>query len=152
MKLFHTSATKIKEITENGIFGSFLCFSSDIYTTGSGYNFYVYTVDIDESEFIEARSLFYHDDWKKLIPIIDEVKKEIEVDEDTAVNLLSEETSLVNLNLHTNEEKDWWLQHQTAECAKALGFKGCIMTDEQGCLYMIDAKQIELKLHSRPKI
>ena len=154
MKLFHTSPNEITKITEDGTFGSFLCFSCDIYTPGSNLDPYVYCLEIGEFDLIECCRLFYSDDWKKLDPIVESVKKVLGVDEDVAVTLLSEEIFLHNLELSENldfAETAWWIQKQTAECSKILGYKGCIMTDEQGALYMIDGKQIKLDLYYNPR-
>lgn len=46
-------------------------------------------------------------------------------------------------------ELSLWLQKQTATCARLLGYAGCIMTDEQGTLYMIDmfGREADMQIH-----
>src|SRR5690625_3251898 len=54
--LTHTSPEEIKEIKEDGTFGSFLFYYHQTYSMGGHI---VYELDIDSSEIIEASRMFY---------------------------------------------------------------------------------------------
>lgn len=140
MTLYHTSPSEIKEIHEQGMFGSFLFFSSRIYYMNHSEDAVVYKCEIEDDKIIKASQLFYHEDAEKLDSIVEHVMNVLDVDRESAEDFLSQQEST------GDGDNDWWVQRQTAECAKILGFVGVSMRDEQGTCYMLDAKQIELKL------
>ena len=131
MELFHTSTSEITQITTTGRFGEFLCFSSNVYSMSAG-GFLTYKLEIDESEIIEAGSLFYHENAAALSGIVAQVMQLANCDEDTAEELLSQREDC------GDAEMSWDIQALTAEAAKRLGFRGVSMSDEQGTCYMID--------------
>lgn len=133
MELFHTSPAKIEKITTKGRFGEFLFFSSRVYQMSAG-SVTAYSLEIDDSEIIDAGSLFYHDDAAKLESLIEKFANRFDVDTDTAEEIISERAQL-----DTDDADDLWdVQLYTARAAKILGFRGVRVQDEQGASYMID--------------
>ncbi|MCG9080357.1 hypothetical protein [Laribacter hongkongensis] len=137
MELFHTSPNEITSINNGGMFGSFLCFSVNVYKM-SAEDVFTYKLEIDESDLIHAGGLFYHENAGSLAGIVAEVVALYDVDEDTAEDLISERVSGWDVVDGWDGDSDWNMQRRTAHAAKLLGYRGCIMTDEQGSLYMID--------------
>lgn len=154
MELFHTSPESISKINRSGLFDSFLCFSSDVYVMTAG-DYVVYGIDQDESQIIEAGSMFYQEgSYETLLPIVMKVMKRFGVTEEEAIELLDETSSVYDIEglaeRHEISSEDlWWRQLQTAICAKMLGYQGCLMTDEQGGVYFIDmfGRESELQIH-----
>lgn len=143
----HSSPEKELKIDEYGLFGSFLFFvtgedAGDAYRMSSDNN--VFALEENSVSLIKASSLFYqegaNEENKALWAIVHEVMERFNVDEETAMALLDEsESEIVNEYDKESEGEDgWWLQHATARAAKALGFDGVEVTDEQGASYMID--------------
>ena len=148
MELFHTSSSKIEEITSNGRFGEFLFFSSRVYTMTAATPV-VYRLELDESEVIEASQLFYHDDAAKLDGLVAELADRLSIDEDEAAALIDESKSVYDIDsIETEDAADasWDVQLFTARAAKALGFRAVKVTDEQGAAYMIDMLGRETEL------
>ncbi|SMF80656.1 hypothetical protein [Pseudobacteriovorax antillogorgiicola] len=151
MEVLHTSPQVIEEFHSKGLFGEFLCFSQDEYLMGDVKA--VYSVELDDSDVIRARSLFYVDEADKLDAIVKKVIDAcpIEIDEEEAQDLLDESSSYYDLISEKSESQDyestaefsWWLQLMTAQCAKALGYKACLMEDEQGAVYFVDVTQVQ---------
>ncbi|PXX42228.1 hypothetical protein [Aquitalea magnusonii] len=137
MELFHTTANEIGTIHKNGRFGEFFCFSSNVYVMVAG-EYFTYSIEIDEDELINASSLFYHEDAEKLSGLVSTLCNRLSISEDEAEDLISEKVSGWDLIDSWDAEQDWDLQRLTASAAKILGYRGCIMKDEQGTLYMID--------------
>lgn len=133
MDLFHTSAEKILEITQNGLFDEFLCFSASIYTMTAG-DYIAYKIDIDEDQIISARGLFYHADAAKLDDLVADFAARYGVDADTAEEIISEREQLDS----SNADELWDVQRYTARAAKLLGYRGVCGQDEQGSVYLID--------------
>lgn len=143
MELFHTSPSEITSITKFGHFDEFLCFSSRVYVMAAR-DFVTYKIEIDDESLIHASSLFYHEDADKLAGLVSEFCSRFDVDEDTAEEIISEREQL-----DSSEADDLWsAQTFTARAAKILGYRGVIMKDEQGTLYMIDmlGRESELAL------
>ncbi|OVE45677.1 hypothetical protein [Chromobacterium violaceum] len=141
MELFHTSPNEITAISKNGRFGEFLCFSGNVYTMTAG-QFVTYKLEINEELLIEAGSLFYHEDAAKLDVLVAQFCRRFDVDEDTAEEIISEREQLDS----ADADDLWDVQLFTARAAKLLGYRGCIMSDEQGALYMIDMLGHEAEL------
>lgn len=141
MELFHTSPNEITNITKFGRFNEFLCFSSDVYAMAAR-EFVTYKIDIEDESLISAGSLFYHENAEKLTGLISEFCSRFDVDEDTAEEIMSEREQLDSCDA----DDLWDVQVFTARAAKLLGFRGCIMNDEQGTLYMIDMLSREADL------
>lgn len=145
MKLYHCSPVEIKAIHNNGEFGSFLFFSEEPYSLALG-QVVAYSVEIDESEIIPCYRFFFHENCEAIYTIVKEVMNKLKVSEEDAENLLTEKTSVYDV-LDTTDfiaEASWWVQRKSAECARILGFLGCELTDEQGAVWMIDAKEVKL--------
>jgi len=141
MQLFHTSPNNITAINSTGLFGGFLCFSADIYTMTAG-NFITYSIEVDDDDIIEASRLFYHEDAEKLDGLVQRVMAMLGCDEDTAEEMLSQKDDCGDAEL------SWEIQGLTAKAAKALGFRGVSMKDEQGTCYMIDMLGRERELEA----
>lgn len=148
MKLFHTSPEEIKEINALGRFGEFLFFSSDVYVM-TACEHTVYSIEISDSKIIEASQIFYHEDAAKLDSLVAELAAKLDVDADVAESLIDETSSIFDLdNIEPEDAADasWDVQLYTARAAKALGFRGVRVEDEQGAAYMIDMLGFENNL------
>lgn len=133
MKLFHTSPNPITHVTENGLFGPFLCFASKPYIMTAATAPVVYTLELDESEVIDAAGLFYHDDAAKLQVFVEEVMELLGCDEDEAERQLEQRADFCG-----DADISWRIQHLTALCASALGYCAVKMQDEQGALWLVN--------------
>lgn len=145
MELYHTSPNKITEITNDGLYGSFLFFSGSEYTITAVEDYYTYMIDNENLDTLPASSIFYHEDAEKVDHIVKEVMNRFDVDEDTAENLLDESENIITMDItrHNVEPEDlsesaWEIQYYTALAATELGYAGAEVTDEQGLSYMID--------------
>ena len=171
IRLFHTSPEEIKEIHEEGLFGSQLFFSGNPYFMTQSEDPITYKMDVDENELLDINKLPYidSDDYKKIKPIINEVEKVTGLSESESLDLLSERYSLTEFfnkledyyNFYHEQDKnseeksrklklyenlknkdigdiEWMIQKFSGEVAKKLGYKGAILTDEQGSSYLID--------------
>lgn len=140
MKLFHTSPAEIIAINKLGRFGEFLFFSDDVYVMTADEHI-VYSVEINDSDIIEAGQIFYHDDAAKLDALVAELAAKLDVDTDVAESLIDESSSVFDLDHIEPEDAadaSWDVQLYTARAAKILGFRGAQVEDEQGAAYMID--------------
>ncbi len=77
------------------------------------------------------------------------MQEHLDIDEEDAMLLLTEKRSyyeIIEKDYYDDidTENCWWIQFKTAECAKALGYIGCEMKDEQGTVYLLDGKNINL--------
>ncbi|EJB8444789.1 hypothetical protein MW350_004314 [Vibrio parahaemolyticus] len=139
--MYHTSPNKIESglINNNGVAGSCLFFSDDVYVMTASNCYYVYEADFD---CIRASQL--HDD-----EIIADISRYFDVDESTAESLLDSTQSEWCLDDFDCEGEDsWWLQGKRGECAVKMGYDGCEDKDEQGTVYIIPmlGREDELKL------
>ena len=142
MKLIHTSASEITEITSTGRFGSFLFFSTQEYVTTAAEQHIVYSIEIEESSIIEASQLFYAENAALLDSMIDRVANQFGVDSDVAESLIEGSVDITdiesNVDVEDLGEASWDIQKYTADAAKILGFNCVSVRDEQGTAYMID--------------
>lgn len=140
----HTSPEKVINIKQgSGLFGNFLFFihgeedrPEDSYAMTAASR-YVHVVKVDPEEILSASQIQYDDDYEKAQKIIEEVQEKFDVDEDVALELLSEDYSTVDYR-DMDADHSWWLQHATARAAKAMGYKGVRVEDEQGVSVMLD--------------
>jgi len=58
MTIYHTSAEKIEEIYEDGVFGTHIFFASEIYVMTGG-DYVVYEIEINDDDILRATSMFY---------------------------------------------------------------------------------------------
>lgn len=140
MELFHTSGKTITEITADGRFGEFLFFSSRVYTMTAGAPV-VYSMELADSDVIEAGQLFYHEDAAKLEGLVAELAQRLDISEEDAEALIEESKSVYDLdNIEAEDAADasWDVQLFTARAAKTLGFRAVQVQDEQGAAYMVD--------------
>lgn len=135
MELIHTSPNKIDSIYGDG----FLCFSVNEYSMCARDDYVTYAIDVADEELVDCNSYFYRDDYEKLDDIVEEVMSLLGCDRDFAEEVLSERQSPDT----TDSEILWEIQRLTAKCAVVLGYRGAIMTDEQGTLYMIKIDSID---------
>lgn len=133
MELFHTSPEPIKSIKSLGLFGSFLCFAPSEYVMTAAAKHYTYKIEIDDDEIIPASRLFYHEDAAKLDGFVQQVMNMLDCDEDEAIEQIEQRGDFCG-----DAEQSWEIQRITAEAAKALGFRGVSMSDEQGFMVMVD--------------
>ncbi|KMN32098.1 hypothetical protein VI26_18200 [Chromobacterium sp. LK1] len=141
MELFHTSPSTITSINGSGRYGSFLFFSSHVYTMTAG-SYKAYCIELGESECIGAGELFYHEDAAKLDSLVAEVAARYDIDEDAATALIDESKSIYDIESNVEPEDlgdaSWDIQHATARAAALLGFRAVRVSDEQGASYMVD--------------
>jgi hypothetical protein len=125
--MFHTSPVKIESINNNGIAGSCLFFSDDVYRMSSESKF-VYEADFN---CVSASQL--HDE-----EIINEIANYFDVDAETAEALLDGSENEWNLEgFECDGDDSWWLQGKRGECAVKMGYDGCEDEDEQGTVYIV---------------
>lgn len=135
--MYHTSPSKIEvnTITSNGIAGSCLFFSDDIYSMSES-SIYVY-----EAEFkcTDVSSLYDE-------AIIARISEFFNVDFEVAENLLDGTAN--EWDYGAEGDDSWWLQGVRGECAVKMGFDGCKDNDEQGSVYIIPmlGRETEIKL------
>lgn len=150
MNLVHTSSQEIKSINEFGTFGTFLCFSASEYVMTASANHVAYSISIDESDIIDAENLFYHEDAEKLDAIVELVMASVGCDEDTAENLISQCADVHSIDCDIEPEDladvSFEIQRRSAEAARALGFRGVAMNDEQGRMWLVDMNEKESEL------
>ncbi|NYT25412.1 hypothetical protein H0A73_17565 [Alcaligenaceae bacterium] len=132
MQLFHTSPAEITSINGLGLFGSFLCFSENVYVMTAGEHV-AYRLEIDEDDIIEAGQLFYHDDAEKLDGLVARVMDMLDCDEGEAIEQIEQRADFCG-----DADDSWEIQHISAQAARLLGYRGVSMQDEQGTVYMID--------------
>lgn len=132
MELFHTSPAEITAINDSGTYGSFLCFSSDVYVMTAGEHI-TYRLEIDEDDIIEADRLFYHDDAEKLDGLVASVMSMLDCDEDEAIEQIEQRGEFCG-----DADDSWEIQHISAQADRMLGYRGVSMQDEQGTVYLID--------------
>jgi hypothetical protein len=144
LHLFHTSPTKIDKITAHGRFAEFLFFSTNVYVMTAAATYVTYRLEIPDSCIIDARELFYHEDAAKLDELVAKFCRRFSVDTETAEDMISERRQLDSCD----SDDQWDVQLFTARAAKALGFRGVRVADEQGSSYMIDMLGREAELFS----
>lgn len=127
MKLFHTSPTKIEKINKFGTFGDCLFFSAQPYFMSQASKF-VYSIDTEELEFINASQLYDEE-------IISEIAEKFGVDDDVAEGLLDGSES--EWDYSSDVDDSFWIQMIRGVCAKKMGFDGCLDRDEQGAVYIV---------------
>lgn len=148
MELFHTSGKEITEITADGRFGEFLFFSSRVYTMTAAAPV-VYSLELAESDVIEAGQLFYHEDAAKLEALVAELAARLGISEEDAEALIEESKSAYDLDSIEAEDAadaSWDVQLFTARAAKTLGFRAVQVQDEQGAAWMVDMLGREAEL------
>lgn len=150
--LYHTSPSPIAKITNNGTFGSFLCFAASPYFMTASQGAVVYSIDVADDEIIDARSLFYHEQAAKLKDIVDEVADRVGCDIAMARNLIDESDHLCNHCDMWDPEVDFDIQHASAKAARILGYRGVRLTDEQGGLWLIDMTGREAEFKKMTKV
>ena len=109
MELFHTSPEAISEITTDGMFGEFLFFSASVYAM-SDYKA-CYSVEISESDIIDASDLFYHENAEKLSGFVSDVQRMTGCDEDTAESLISQLERSEERRVGKECRSRWWRCH-----------------------------------------
>ena len=127
--MFHTSPSKIEigSINNNGVSGSCLFFSDEIYTMTASKEVYVYEADFN---CVSVSQL--HDDV-----IIARIAEYFGCDEELAESLLDGSESEWNQDFNCEGSDSWWLQGMRGQCAIKMGFDGCEDEDEQGIVYII---------------
>lgn len=144
MKLYHTSPNRIEKIDRYGKFGSMLFFSSEPYfMTATSSDVVLYSIDLDEDKILNIDSVFYRYDSSEeagLQEVIEHVMHVLEVDQETAENLLDNSQSIqadhVDVAMSDSAEADWFVQEQQGEVAKSLGYEAALTRDEQGSVYI----------------
>src|ERR1700722_13588032 len=99
MELYHTSPHEINDIDENGRFGSNLFFSKKPYFMTQSKNPITYKKKINKNKIISASS-FGYEDYEKVKPYVQEIMEETGLDEEDALELLSE-----NFDIHGHPHK-----------------------------------------------
>lgn len=136
--MFHTSPSKITKgmINNNGISGSCLFFSDDVYTMTASKVVYVYEADFN---CIDASELYDED-------IISDIANYFNCDKELAESLLDGSENEWDQEFDCEGDDSWWLQGKRGECAVKMGFDGCEDEDEQGVVYIVPMKDRESEL------
>lgn len=141
MKITHTSPVEITNIVKTGVFDDCLFFSDSEYVMTAADVVYVYSLDIEDESLISCYEL--HDD-----EVIEDIIRVLDVDAEAAESMLCGDTTAFDNGLVG--EDDWWIQAKQGECAKKMGYAGCISEDEQGTVYIVPmfGREKELKLEA----
>ena len=127
--MYHTSPNKIEAgmINSNGVAGSCLFFSDDIYVMTASDTVFTYEADFD---CVRASQL--HDD-----EIIAEIAEYFNCNKELAEALLDGSENEWEQAFDCEGEDSWWLQGKRGECAVKMGYDGCEDEDEQGTVYIV---------------
>lgn len=141
--LYHTSPIQITQINADGLFGEFLCFSRNVYTMTAKASYFVYGIEQEDLNIVEACRLAYtdEDEYEKIRDIVDDVAERFEIEKSMALDLIAELRSIHDLwemGIDTPADTEFWLQAQMCLAAKALGYDGVQGEDEQGGVYFIN--------------
>lgn len=147
IRLYHTSPNQIGKINKEGPFVDCLCFSGRKYKMTHG-QVHVYALDIDESDILYLRRLWYLEITKEEKPAVDKTVSRVmqlfDVDEETAQNLLDESENPWDYT--DDEEKAWELQGLSGSIAAAVGYRCAVGRDEQGTVYIVPMFERESEL------
>lgn len=145
MKLFHTSQEQIEKIRQDGLFDDGLCFAGSPYGLSDIEN--IYGLEINEDQIIEACSIAYAD-WEVIQPIAQELADKIGCTAEEAVDYISECEHLDwnDFDCDCVAEFEWEIQRYALKCAKALGYRGVQLRDEQGAMWLISMFEQENEL------
>lgn len=136
LKMYHTSPVKIKKIDALGKFGEVLFFSGDVYVMTASPKYYIYSVEISQDEIIEVFRFKYRE--SELKEEILEIKELLDIDEDTALELLCGEKSVWQLDKCEDlADIAWKIQELQGMSAKKLGYFAAESEDEQGTVYIV---------------
>ncbi len=175
--LFHTSPDLIEKIHDDGRFGSSLFFSDKpYYMSQASKNLYKMKADKDKILDINDLRNLNEKEHEKIKPILEKIIETLQVDEDIALDLLSEKKDLnsffskledyINYDYDEDDSEDkeekkrlydflskqdlgelqWDMQGLSLMAANALGYEGAELTDEQGTSYLINMKGREKEL------
>jgi len=140
MDIYHTSPAPITEINENGLFGPFLAFASSPYSPGAMNH--VYRLELAESDIIDGQVMLHRDEDGVVEAYVDAAQELLDCDRDLAEDLLTERASIFDVNRDRIGpgdlgEMSWGLQRLAAEAARALGYRGVELRDEQGPVWFV---------------
>lgn len=139
--IYHTSTDLITNIHNNGLFGDGLFFSSRVYTMTAADTVYVYALEEEDLNMISATSLFYHEDALKLNDIVERFASLYDLTTDEAEEVISGRVWCQDAKPELTDMAavDFSFAQQTYAlvCAKALGFDGVELEDEQGAAYLV---------------
>ena len=140
MILYHTSPEKIEKINKHrGPFSGALFFSDTPYFMSSASKL-VYTVNVDDSDFLDL------DDLDDDLEILEDIKHmysvlfDDEIDTDDAYDYLVEDSNIFDQGFDGElaSEFSWFLQGIQAKAAKNQGYLGVKSQDEQGTVWIIN--------------
>lgn len=103
MILFHTSPEVEIVVNTTGLYDEFLFFADSPYTTSTSET-HTFEIEVDENKIIEASGLWYKDRWEDAKVFIEELMARLDIDDDTAMELLGESTQLEDLDLGIEAE------------------------------------------------
>ena len=143
-KLFHCSPNEIQSISANyGQFDGALFFSLQPYSLSDSP--YTYEINLSDDEIIEVSCLECD---KSVVEIKDLASRylDLEISEDTAIELLNADESIFDLlesedaevDFMDASEFDWALQGIQAKAANNMGYIAAQGYDEQGSVYIIN--------------
>lgn len=139
--IYHTSPKLITTV-ESGLFGEAVCFASSPYFMSSDPSTaYIYSVDLDGLNIVEECHFAYEERSDLLAPFISQIMDLANVDEDTAMDILSGRD---NVDQYTDFDIDASFEVQSIKfaAAVALGYDGVETVDEQGAMWMLHVSTI----------
>lgn len=122
------------QVNANGTFGSFLFFSSE----PAGFGEVTFELDVDLLDIARTFDIKYTDNYEAIADIVSTLADRLEINEDDAFELIVEDEQWVNVAPSFDAYDQFAIQHASALCAKALGFDGVELTDENGGIVMVD--------------
>jgi len=137
MKLYHTSPNEITKIEKYGFFDDMLFFSEEPYEM-SAKETILYSIEIQEESILDISKLFYDHEAKEIKEILGHVMNVLDIDEETASNLLDDSTSSYDIEIDMEPgEAGWFIQTQQGHIARHLGYMAASGQDEQGDVYIV---------------
>lgn len=143
LKMYHGTDRQIEDINDDGRWNEFMFFSANKQAAMSHGEF-LYSIEIDSEEIIEASNIFYDDNCDVLDSYVEELAEEYKIDSETIKNILDESESALENDLDCEDDLDF--QIYTANCAKKMGYKAVEVKDEHGTSYMIDMIDVTLNV------
>lgn len=130
----NSNLNKAGQITNDGLFGSFLFFTCAKTTP---FGVVDYEIDVDELNIARMFDLKYDVDYDVIKDVVASLAESIDVDEETAFDLIVEDKNWTEFE-HLDGDDGWAIQRATCDCAKAAGFDGIELNDENGDVIAID--------------
>lgn len=142
MKIQHNSPEKIEQVEPSFSFAlrGCLCFAEEghNYSLNAGHDKYAYLIDVEN--ILDITSIWFDHTQSEISELITEMCEDLEIDEDTACELIDETKSIMD-----DANKSWLIQQFQGKIAHELGYDCAMANDEQGTVYIAYCVNREMK-------